>query len=187
MTSELIKNTSDLYIRDIQFISSHLEDDDSGYWARSLIKTIVSFYEADIFILKSELVKFCQKKQVNIQPNVLMYLKNMKYDIKDNGDIKEKYYQVTLKADIKFAFKQVCSLKGYILKADYNDSRWSQLVNTIGVRNRLTHPKSLTDQSITKEEIEDCISSYEWFMGNTNFFLTQDAEYYEKIIESKSK
>jgi hypothetical protein len=176
MTDELIKSTSDLYIKDINFIASHIEEDETGYWARSLIKTVVSFFEADVFIQKCDLVNFCKEEYINISPEILMFLKNTKYDIRENGDIKQKYNQTTLKADIKFTFKQVCSLKFFTLKFGYSDRRWSQLLKTIDVRNRLTHPKTLADQTVTNSEVEDCVASLEWFFDNSRFFNAQDAE-----------
>jgi hypothetical protein len=184
MTDELITSTSDLYSNDINYIVSHIEEDETGYWARSLIKTVVSFYEAEVFILKCDLIKFCKEENIFILPEILMFLKDTKYDMKENGDIKEKYNQTTLKTDIKFIFKQFCDLRCFTLKADYSENRWSQLINTINVRNRLTHPKALTSQTVTEIEIEDCIASFEWFNANCTFFISQHSEYLKTKIST---
>ena len=110
-SAQLFKDLKDLYKVDIDFIVSHLDDDKNGYWARSLIKTVVSFYEAQVFTLKNELIEFCCENDITIPPYILMFLKNLKYEIKDNGNIKEKYFQTTLKAEIKFIFNQYVLFK----------------------------------------------------------------------------
>ncbi len=183
-SAQLFKDLEGLYAADINFIVNHLGDDENGYWARSLIKTVVSFYEAQVFTLKNELIEFCEENDIRISPDVLMFLKNLKYEIKDNGNIKEKYFQTTLKAEIKFIFNQICNLQNFKLKFGYDDVRWSQLLNTIEVRNRLTHPKALNEQVVTEKEIKDCVESLVWFYDNTTSFLNQHSDNLEKQIQS---
>ncbi|MDO7086676.1 hypothetical protein WNY51_06635 [Pseudocolwellia sp. AS88] len=183
-SAQLFQDMEDLYTVDIDFIASNLDDDKNGYWARSLIKTVVSFYEAQVFTLKNELIEFCDENNISIPPEILMFLKNLKYEIKDNGNIKEKYFQTTLKAEIKFIFNQICNLQNFELKFGYDDVRWSQLLRTIEVRNRLTHPKALNEQVVTKDEVEDCVVSLVWFYDNTTSFIKQHSENLDQQIQN---
>ena len=182
-SSDLIKDIEDLYRVDIDFIASNLTNDENGFWARSLIKTVVSFYEAQVHTLKNELIEFCGENDILIPPETLMFLKNTKYEIKDNGSIKEKFFQATLKAEIKFTFNQICLLQSFELKSGYDDNRWSMLMSTIEVRNRLTHPKNLLEQTVNEKEIENCVQSLMWFYDNTTHFIIQHAENLESEIE----
>jgi hypothetical protein len=183
-STQTIKDIKELYQVDIDFIASHLDDDKSGYWSRSLIKTVVSFYEAQVYTLKNELIDFCCENNISISPDVLMFLKNLKYVIKDNGNIKEKYFQTTLKTEIKFIFNEICNLQNFKLKFGYDDVRWAQLLKTIEVRNRLTHPKELSEQTVTDSEIKDCVVSLVWFYDNTTHFIKQHGQNLQtKIIQ----
>jgi gas vesicle protein len=181
-STQTIKDIGDLYEVDIDFIVSHLNDDKSGYWSRSLIKTVVSFYEAQVYTLKNELIDYCCENSISISPEVLMFLKNLKYEIKDNGNIREKYFQTTLKAEIKFIFNEICNLQKFELKFDYGDVRWAQLLKTIEVRNRLTHPKELAEQRVTDIEIEDCVVSLVWFYDNTTHFMKQHGQNLQRKV-----
>jgi hypothetical protein len=182
-SSVLIKDIEDLYRVDIDFIASNLKNDANGFWARSFIKTVVSFYEAQVHTLKNELIEFCGENDIVIPPEALMFLKNTKYEIKDNGSIKEKFFQTTLKAEIKFIFNQICLLQSFELKYGYEDDRWSKLINTIEVRNRLTHPKNLLEQTVSEKEIENGVQSLMWFYDNTTHFIRQHTENLESEIE----
>lgn len=186
-SSDLIKSIEELYCADIDFIVSNLNNDQNGFWARSLIKTVVSFYEAQVHTLKNELIEFCTESETSIPPETLMFLKNTKYEIKENGSIKEKFFQATLKAEIKFIFNQIFLLQSFNLKFGYDDNRWSMLMNTIEVRNRLTHPKNLLEQTVNEIEIENCVQSLTWFYSNISHFIKQHSQNLESQIEIYKK
>ncbi len=46
------QSMAELVGSDLEFIESHLNNDPYGFWARTLIKTAVSYIEAKLFILK---------------------------------------------------------------------------------------------------------------------------------------
>ena len=51
------------------------------------------------------------------------------------------------------------------------------------MRNRLTHPKSLNEQVVTKDEVNDCVFSIIWFYENTTSFINQHSKNLKNQIE----
>jgi len=56
------------------------------------------------------------------------------------------------------------------------------LMNTIEVRNRLTHPKNLLEQTVNEKEIENCVQYLMWFYDNTIHFIKQHTKNLESEI-----
>lgn len=180
---KLIQMTQSLYAGDLDYIVSQLESDETGFWARTYLKTAVSFFEVSLHQLKTELVEYCEEKNIILKPQVAIFLSDKKYELKANGEFSERYHQPNLKVDIKFVFEQFRILKGYNVRNSYASNGWANISNTVKIRNRITHPKVYEEQTITDQEIEACKSGLEWFFENILSFVQQDI----KILKKENK
>ena len=143
-------------------------------WGRTFIKIAISLIEAEIYMLKQELLIYCRENKVSLNPEITLLLENKKYEINSNGKIKERLLQVRLKNDIKFVFDQITTLKNHRLCRGYDDPDWSKVNITVAVRNRLTHPKSIECMLVSKQEVSDCKLAFNWCIHNLVYFLEQD-------------
>lgn len=173
---------SEIYDKDIQFVLDHINDDNYEFWRRELIRLSITLFEADVYLLKKDLLSYCNKFNISLNPEIILALQGKKFTIEGSGKLKEGYLPVKLTDDIKFLFNKITEIRGFSLKVDFQDNGWSDLQYTIKVRNRLTHPKSISEQSIEAIEIKKCISSYTWFYSNFNSFLQQHNYFLEKYI-----
>lgn len=168
-----IESTLDLLDSDLNFIRKHFDNDLNGFWARSFIKTSVSLFEAGIYLQKLELVRYIAESKAIPDLGVQMLLEGNKYELKSNGSVKKRRLESRLKDDIKFVFNQECIIKNLELTRDHQDPGWDALKLTINVRNRLTHPKELSDQTVKQTEIIKCNEALEWFYENITGFMQQ--------------
>lgn len=182
--NKLTQSISELYEKDIQFVIDHINDDNHEFWRRELIRLVVTLFEAETYLLKKDLLNYCTKFNISLNPQITLTLQGKKFTIENSGKLKEGYLPVKLTDDIKFLFKQINEIRNFNLKVDYQDNGWSDLQGTIKVRNRLTHPKSISEQLVTVLEIEKCMSGYKWFYKNFNGFLQQENEFLAKLISS---
>lgn len=97
----LLGDTSDLYHSEIEFILSNITNDPLGFWSRSLIRLTVTFFESEVFILKKNLLKYCEENKISLTAEITTLLNAKKYEIDDQGKIKEQYLQIKLTNDIK--------------------------------------------------------------------------------------
>lgn len=182
----LIKDVSDLYHKDLSFICEQAAKADNNhfdFWNRVFIRTAISLVEAETYLWKVDLIDHCLRYEVVIPPEVLPFLINKKYDVDNHGKIKEKFLQLPLGSDIKFTFDQICKVRNFTLKVSFDDYRWGLLIDSIGVRNRLTHPKELGAQVVTNQERLNCMSAIEWFYFNSIDFTKQSTAHKRKICE----
>lgn len=181
--SNSIERTSALYEKELSYIAGNIDNDETGFWARTYIRTAVSFFEAELHLQRLELLEYCRKNNHKISPEVTVYLTNKKYELNENGDLNERYLQQNIKSSIKFVFKQFSEIKGYELFRRYEESGWGNLVETLKVRNRITHPKRFDEQIVSKKEVEDCTEAIEWFMKNVINYIRLDTQHLERQIE----
>ncbi|BBL56539.1 hypothetical protein [Methylomonas koyamae] len=176
------KKLADLLRKDFKFITKNLDNDPSEFWSRTFIKTTVSLIEAEIFLLKQEILHYCGNNQIQLSPELLLFLNNKKYEINSSGQITERLLQVRVTDDIRFVFGQILSIKGHKPQKDFEDAGWSKVISTIAVRNRLTHPKSVDDMNISKQEVNDCKLAFNWCISNVVHYLDQEKNDIERRV-----
>lgn len=182
-SATLLGDTSDLYHSEIEFVLSNIKNDHLGFWSRSLIRLTVTFFESEIFILKKNLLKHCEENRISLSVQVTTLLNGKKYEIDDQGRVKEQYLQIKLSNDIKFTYAQIINIRDFRLKSEFSDIRWNKIAKTIKVRNRLTHPKKIEDQVVTQDEITECMQAYFWFHENNYYFYQQELDFLEEQNE----
>jgi hypothetical protein len=189
MSNEIdsLRKLTDLLHQDYAFVGKKLDSDHNGFWSRTFIKTAVSLIEAELFIFKQEILSYCKENQVRLDPEVSLFLNNKKYEISSNGQVKERLLQVRLKDDLRFTYSQIFSIKGHELCIGYEDGGWSKVIETIAVRNRLTHPKSIADITVSKQEEDDCKLAIKWFVSNMVNFYDQEMNDIKKRTKKKAE
>jgi hypothetical protein len=189
MSEELvpIEKITEILAKDLVFIEAHLGNDPDGFWARTLIKTVGSYVEAEVFLLKQELLRFCEREKIEINPEVDLFLNNRKFELGSNGKLKERIHQARVRDEVKFIFNQISMFKGQEQVAGFEIDGWNKLISTIEVRNRLTHPKSIDDLKVSEQEIKDSDDAFSWFVDNVVGFIRQDRAELERRLKGIKK
>lgn len=78
---------------------------------------------------------------------------------------------------------QIINIRNFKLKSEFSDIRCSKIAKTIKVRNRLTHPKKIEDQTVTQDEIVECMQAYFWLHENNSYFYQQEIDFLEEENE----
>ncbi len=175
---------SDIYEQDIQLAYENINQEPIGFWRRSLIRLLISLFESEVFLLKSCILTYCNENNIVLKPEKLLTLQGKKYTLGNNGRLKEEFMMVKLADDIKFTFLQLKDIRNFDLAISFEDNGWNNLKETIKIRNRITHPKSLEDQKISADEVETCMSGRDWFYSNHINFMRQHNEFLEHKIST---
>ena len=178
----LIENVADVYRYELEFLLENIEKNNSDFWSRSLIRTAVAFFESEIYVLKQDLLDYCARSAIQLDPSEVHALKGIRFDLKENGQLAEKPLNATLKSEIKFALNKVCEVRGFYLDESFESVGWQNVLKTISVRHRITHPKVLSDQYVKASEIDECWSAIVWFEQMTGGFLLQEAERLDRAL-----
>jgi FlaG/FlaF family flagellin (archaellin) len=89
------------------------------------------------------------------------------YFVNEKGHVQEQTRFISMPAMIRLASRvaeQICPK----LKIDFGVTGWTDLQLAIKVRNRVTHPKSISDLQVSDGDIEISKSALLWFLELTN-------------------
>lgn len=186
-TKRLITDTADLYAREIEFIRGQFSDDPIEYWRRAYIRTTISFFEAQTYLLKNELLQYIEENGTDVLPEIKSLLSGNSYKTNQGGKTRKIIKPMKITDEIKFVFNQICEIKGHVLERSYVESGWNDLIKSVRVRNRLTHPKNLDEQYVTDAEKEQCHSALEWYFDCFISFLQQECIGVEELLSEYEK
>ena len=87
------------------------------------------------------------------------------YAVSDNGQIQEQIRFVSIPSMIRLT-TQIAEQLDTELEIDFGVVGWADLKQAIKVRNRITHPKSISDLDISDTDIAIIQSGLLWFLGS---------------------
>ena len=104
-----------------------------------------------------------------LPPLVEMALSETTYRVAENGEIDEQVRYISMPAMIRLTTRLAESIcPGFEL--DFKNDGWASFKTSIKIRNRITHPKSISDLEITDAEITVCQSAYFWIINLLLYF-----------------
>jgi hypothetical protein len=106
------------------------------------------------------------------------------YELKDNGEIKTRSARLRTLSNLRFAFSIFGKSQQIDFAIDTSGTEWTNLVNSLKVRDRLTHPKNASDLCVSDDEIRQAVTSMFWFESQMVELLLQCAE---RLVEQQNK
>lgn len=155
----------EILIQDVLLAINSLKDSDEAHLRRSTIRTIGAAIEGIIFHLKK--ISLTQAKSFpEIYSDLeIAALREETYFINDNGFVRTKPMMTPLKTSIKLIIKMIDKKSNSLHKISFNSAGWDALLANVIIRNKITHPKTIEDLKISKEEIEQSIRAFNWTLA----------------------
>jgi hypothetical protein len=159
------KYAFEVLIQDVDLAISDLKKSDEQYLRRSTIRTIGSAIEGIIFHLKKIALS-----QANTFPDLYSELEKAAlreetYSINDNGQVQVRPMLLPTKTSIKLIIKMVDKKKKFLHEKSFNNTGWDELISSIEIRNKITHPKNISDLNITKKDINQALKAFNWTLA----------------------
>nr|CAS03029.1 putative integron gene cassette protein [uncultured bacterium] len=85
------------------------------------------------------------------------------YELKSNGQVKEQTKYLRLPENIRFTFAVLSKYFKIDFSLGIGTSNWDKFLAAQEIRNRITHPKTSAEFSISDEEIAICRDVSSWF------------------------
>ncbi len=118
----------------------------------------------------------------NISVHELIVLEDTKLDIDDKGNVSNKPLHPSFLSNLKFTFKMHSKSIGSAFQLRTDGKGWQSLRVVHKVRNRLMHPKGITDLHVTDSEIEATKKAFDWFLIS----YTICSNYSQRITQAKT-
>jgi hypothetical protein len=142
-----------------------LEDDPTEYHRRQYVRAVFAQLEGSTFSIK----QLALSEDLSLLTHAeIALLRGELYRLNDAGDAIISTAFLTLANDMKFAFKVYARTVGLNYELPVREPGWSALLQAKRVRDRLMHPRSAADLSVTDEELGWTTKAGEWFEQKFN-------------------
>ncbi|MBN2390226.1 MAG: hypothetical protein JXR84_05870 [Anaerolineae bacterium] len=155
----------DLSINDFD---SHERDQ---HLRRTLVRTLFAMIEGTTFAYKQHILADYEASRGQLSHAEYAVLTEEAYQLTNSGTIRTSPNYPNIKANIKFAFP----LYARTLGADFKftpsldkDPGWQSLCQSIEIRNRLMHPKSLEELEVSDADLKHAYRAADWFEDQVN-------------------
>jgi hypothetical protein len=137
-----------------------------------LIRAIFAFIETVTYSVKFHAADHCMKDGPGLTDAERLFLLEVEYALKDNGEIYERPAHIRLVDNIRFAFALQEKSLGIKEKFNANVEWWACLKSAIKVRDRLTHPKWPDHVDVSPEEVITALKAFNGFKGQAMHYAS---------------
>jgi hypothetical protein len=158
-------------LEDAREAENYLKNNDSQFARRAYIRSFFAYMEGTVWLLKQLIFQtvfqsksigyFLEKEKMSLADFAL--LSDKSFDLKDNGEACEQQKFLPFLKNLQFAVKIMERFTETPIDLKTDSVTWSHFIQTIKIRNRITHPKIAAEIDITDKEIKHAIEVCTWF------------------------
>ena len=152
-------------IEDAHWAEQTLDVDDSQFTRRAYVRNLFAMIEGCIWALKETVLRapVQEGRTKRLLPGEYELLSDKSYELKSNGQVREQTKYLRLPENVRFTFAVLSKYFGTECNLGVGTSSWSDFLAAQEIRNRITHPKTTAEFSISDEEITTCRDVCSWF------------------------
>jgi hypothetical protein len=187
MTDELPEELGETFLEVLaaDVIRALERQPDSQSNRRDLMRASFAAIEGLVWVYRKH-VEGVAKDLEEISPITEMAFSELTYRVTENGMIEPQTRFVTITAMIKFTTNEAQKLSQE-LKVDFGVQGWADLLAFMAIRNRITHPKTLTALHISDDDLKVAQSAFFWLLKLVGDVMesttTTSAKYLEALRE----
>jgi len=134
---------------------------------RMFVRVTFASIEALIFVMKQiALVAHPDPKCPTISEAERAFAMELDFKLTLSGDVEQRAAKIPLETNIRFAFKLLAKASNAPTVLDVSGPEWQSLQRAIKVRDRITHPKNISDLTISDEELSDVVIGFQWVLAS---------------------
>jgi hypothetical protein len=168
---------------DVLIALERREIDDNQTSRRDFIRALFAAIEGSIWQFR-EHVRSIADDLDELSPILAMAIAENSYSVGENGKLVEQQRYIPMLSMIRLVTNLAKKLSPD-LDADFSGHGWTDLKRTIAIRNRITHPKSITDLNITSDDTKTAWSGLIWLLEHValtlNVTIAAQVEYLDQF------
>jgi hypothetical protein len=129
------------------------------------VRSVFAFIEGILHRMKRTAAHLGDTLRTLLIAEMIM-LDGMSFDIDDKGEVVARPVFIKFLNNIKFSFRVYSKSIGSSFALNLEGNGWRKLRDAVKVRNRLMHPKMITDLDVTDVEVEATKKAFDWFFIN---------------------
>jgi len=136
---------------------------------RSYVRAVFSFIEGVTYSFKQALLVSPRISVLEIEERVI--LKEVTVELDDEGKTKSRDVFLRTKGNVRFTLEMWQKVHSTSYQIDFGDNNWRIFGQSIGIRNRIVHPKSVQDAAVSPLDFATAGLAYSWFSRNSHHLL----------------
>jgi hypothetical protein len=150
---------------DVEFCARELNKNDLPVWRRALVRALFAMVEGVIYRMQQIALNASHQPRVALSPGELQVLTESSFELDGNGKVVERQIRTSLKGSIRFAFRAFARVHVAEYELDVTrEDEWSAFLKSIKVRDRLMHPKTVANLTVSDDEMTSIQGTLDWFM-----------------------
>ena len=176
---------------DVLVALERLERDDNQTSRRDFIRTLFAAVEGVVWQFR-ENIRGSAEDLAELSPQLTMALTETSYAVGENGKLIEQQRFIPLPTMIRLVTNVAKELVP-ALEVEINGKGWDDLKRTIVIRNRITHPKGISDLNISSDDTKIAWSGLMWLLAHVEGVMAAvcaaqaDYLHYLKMLVTKLK
>ncbi len=114
--------------------------------------------------LKEDVYTLLESEGAQITPEQERNLKEQIVKREKNGQLQIKPFYQSLLKGVEYAFSNYALMHYIDYKIDKTHPGWQRLIDSLKIRNRITHPKKVSELEIHNDELVIIQSAGKWFI-----------------------
>jgi len=168
-------------INDVVAAQKRVRDADSPTHRRDLVRSVFAAIEGLHWQLKQDVYRHSGHISQGMSIHEQAAMLEETYSVDDSGKVRSVPRFLPLASKIRLVVSIVQRYQtSYNL--DYSHKGWSNLRTAIKLRDRLVHPKKLTDLNVTMAEVRQTVSAFYWFLALVIELLRETLEYRKELV-----
>lgn len=152
---------------DVSQAKQRMENDPTESHRREFVRATCSAIDAQAWQLKMYVIESVLTKKTTAVHDISA-LKEESYAINDKGEIYVQPRGYSLKVGLRLVYS-ILKRHSVPVHIDFGSTDWKNIDDAVKVRNRVMHPKCMSDISISESDAECC---YNAFLFVHNMLLT---------------
>jgi len=158
LTSPIVR-----FAADVQEAEEALDTKDSQYKRRVLARALFAMIEGTVYFLKQTTLSTGSSIRGKLKVAEFVLLMEETPELKSNGQVYTKTRFIPLEDNLKFLARMMNEVFGVEIQLGVGTLIWHEFQTALSIRNRITHPKSEDDFSISDSEVETMKHVQGWF------------------------
>jgi hypothetical protein len=166
-------------VGDVVAANNRLESIDTPTHRRELIRTVFAAIEGLHWQLKQDVLRHAEVV-TRLSPHEHSALLEETYSVDPQGSVRTQPRFLPLPTAIRLVVSIVKRYRPeYVV--DFAHPGWANLREAVAIRNRLVHPRELTDLTVSDIEIRQALSAFNWLLALVIEVLRETAAHGESL------
>lgn len=139
---------------------------------RALVRAYAAYIEAAVFEMRQEALQKSRDYPGVFSPEEDSVLLEKSVFLDKKGKVQSKDDYQRFVPLVLFSMRAYAKSHGAHFEPDTSDHKWSAFQQFINFRNRLVHPKSLSDIEFTRDDLSQMMKALDWF-HDTNMSMVE--------------